>query len=104
MENSKAQPYDTTIGKVYFRAEDHQMVRPIPILRGKAPAAMKNPEDFYDIVDLVDGESVMNPPDLLGCKLGPYTEYRHAKLARPLSRRPSTAWRSGTLLALVSSG
>lgn len=72
MENSKAQPYDTTIGKVYFRAEDHQMVRPIPILRGKKPADMKNKEDFYDIVDIVDGESVMNSPDFFGCKLGPY--------------------------------
>jgi branched-chain amino acid transport system substrate-binding protein len=73
MENSKLQPYDTTIGKVYFRAEDHQMVRPIPILCGKAQAAMSNPEDFYDIVDVVDGESVMNSPDFFGCKLGPYT-------------------------------
>lgn len=73
MEASKADPYNTTIGNVYFRAEDHQMVRPIPILVGKAPAAMKGPEDFYDIVDIVDGESVMNPPDLFGCKLGPYT-------------------------------
>jgi branched-chain amino acid transport system substrate-binding protein len=73
MEASKAQPYDTTIGKVYFRAEDHQMVRPIPILRGKAPAAMKNPEDFYEVVDVVDGESVMNAPDVFGCKLGPYS-------------------------------
>ncbi|WP_322513991.1 ABC transporter substrate-binding protein [Rhodopseudomonas palustris] len=73
MENSKAQPYDTTIGKVYFRAEDHQMVRPIPILRGKKPADMKHKEDFYDIVEIVDGESVMNSPDFFGCKLGPYT-------------------------------
>jgi branched-chain amino acid transport system substrate-binding protein len=72
MEASKAQPFDTTIGKVYFRAEDHQMVRPIPILRGKAPAAMKHAEDFYDIVDLVDGEGVINTPDFFGCKLGPY--------------------------------
>jgi branched-chain amino acid transport system substrate-binding protein len=73
MEASKAQPYDTSIGKVYFRAEDHQMVRPIPILRGKAPSAMKHPEDFYDVVDVVDGESVMNSPDFFGCKLGPYS-------------------------------
>jgi branched-chain amino acid transport system substrate-binding protein len=73
MENSKSQPYDTTIGKVYYRAEDHQMIRPIPILRGKAPAAMTNPEDFYEIVDVVDGENVMNSPDFFGCKLGPYT-------------------------------
>jgi branched-chain amino acid transport system substrate-binding protein len=73
LETSKAQPYDTTIGKVHFRAEDHQMVRPIPILRGKAPAAMKHAEDFYDIVDVVDGESVINTPDFFGCKLGPYS-------------------------------
>jgi len=73
MEASKEQPYETTIGKVYFRAEDHQMVRPIPILRGKAPAEMKGPEDYYEIVDVAEGESVMNPPDLFGCKLGPYT-------------------------------
>lgn len=73
LEGSKAQPYETSIGKVYFRAEDHQMVRPIPILVGKAPSAMKSPEDFYDVVDVVDGESVMNPPDLFGCKLGSYT-------------------------------
>lgn len=73
MEASKSQPYDSTIGRVYYRAEDHQMVRPIPILKGKAPAAMKGPEDFYEIVDVVEGESVMNPPDLFGCKLGPYT-------------------------------
>lgn len=73
MENSKAQPYETTIGRVYFRAEDHQMVRPIPILRGKKPSEMKHKEDFYDIVEIVDGESVMNSPDFFGCKLGPYT-------------------------------
>lgn len=73
MEASKGQPYETTIGKVYFRAEDHQMVRPIPILKGKAPSAMKGPEDFYEVVDVVEGETVMNPPDLFGCKLGPYT-------------------------------
>jgi ABC-type branched-subunit amino acid transport system substrate-binding protein len=73
LETSKAQPFETTIGKVYFRAEDHQMVRPIPILRGKAPAAMQHAEDFYDIVEVADGESVINPPDFFSCKLGPYS-------------------------------
>ncbi len=34
---------------------------------------MKGPEDFYEIVDVVEGESVMNPLDLFGCKLGSYT-------------------------------
>ena len=73
IEASKAQPYETTLGKVYYRAEDHQLVRPIPILVGKKPAEMTGPEDFFNIVDLVDGESVINPPGLLGCKLGPYS-------------------------------
>ena len=73
MEASKAQPYDSTLGKVYYRAEDHQLVRPVPILVGKKPADMKGPEDFFDVVGLADGEAVMHPPGLLGCKLGPYT-------------------------------
>ncbi|MDB5557291.1 MAG: putative UreA/short-chain amide transport system substrate-binding protein [Enterovirga sp.] len=72
-EASKAQPYETTLGKVYFRAEDHQMVRPVPVLVGKKPSDMKSPEDYYDLVALVDGESVSSPPEQFGCKLGPYT-------------------------------
>ncbi|TDR93460.1 ABC transporter substrate-binding protein [Enterovirga rhinocerotis] len=70
-ESSKANPYESTLGKIYFRAEDHQAVRPVAVLRGKAPAAMKGPEDFYDVIDLVAGEEVASPPDALGCKLGP---------------------------------
>ncbi|RAI02474.1 branched-chain amino acid ABC transporter substrate-binding protein [Acuticoccus sediminis] len=72
MEASKENPYTTTIGDVYFRAEDHQMVRPITILVGKSPDQMENEEDYYEVVDVVDGESVMNSPDHFGCELGPY--------------------------------
>ena len=36
----------STVGEVYFRAADHQLVRPVIIVRGKEPAAMKNKEDF----------------------------------------------------------
>jgi ABC-type branched-subunit amino acid transport system substrate-binding protein len=63
----------STVGEVYFRAADHQLVRPIFVLRGKAPAAMKGSDDYYDIVELTPGASVMQPPTLFGCKLGPYT-------------------------------
>ena len=42
----KGSKMQSTIGEVYFRAEDHQIVRPIPILRGKKAADMKNKEDF----------------------------------------------------------
>lgn len=73
LESSRANPYGTSLGNVYYRAEDHQMVRPVPIVVGKAPSKMKNPEDFYDIVEIVPGEDVMSPPDRRSCHLGPYT-------------------------------
>lgn len=73
LEASKSHPYETSLGKVYYRAEDHQMVRPVPVVVGKAPSEMKNPDDFFDIVEIVPGASVMSPPDAFGCHLGPYT-------------------------------
>ena len=72
LEASKADPYETTLGKVYYRAEDHQLVRPVPVVMGKAPSAMKNPDDFYEVVEVVSGEQVMSAPDAFGCHLGPY--------------------------------
>jgi ABC-type branched-subunit amino acid transport system substrate-binding protein len=71
LEASKGQPYDSTLGKVYYRAEDHQMVRPVPVVVGKKKADMKNADDFYDVVDIVPGEPVMSPPGMFGCHLGP---------------------------------
>ena len=72
LESSKAQPYQSTLGPVWYRAEDHQLVRPVPVVRGKTPAAMSNPEDFYDVIDVVDGAGVVSPPDMFGCHLGAY--------------------------------
>ena len=43
-------------GEVYYRAGDHQMVRPVPVMVGKKPNEMKGPNDFFRIVDLVPGE------------------------------------------------
>jgi ABC-type branched-subunit amino acid transport system substrate-binding protein len=63
----------STVGEVYFRGADHQLVRPVIIERGKKPADMKNPEDFYEIVEVVPGEGLMQAPDAFGCKLGSYT-------------------------------
>jgi branched-chain amino acid transport system substrate-binding protein len=34
---------------------------------------MKNPEDFYEIIEIVPGEGLMQAPDAFGCKLGSYT-------------------------------
>src|SRR3546814_2058340 len=61
------------IGDVWFRAEDHQGVTNFPIVRGKKPADMSGPADFCEIVDVVDGASVLPPAELFGCKLGSYT-------------------------------
>ena len=61
------------IGDVWFRAEDHQGVSDFPIVRGKKPSEMQNPADLCEIVDIIDGQSVLPPPGLFGCKLGSYT-------------------------------
>jgi ABC-type branched-subunit amino acid transport system substrate-binding protein len=66
-------PIETTIGKVHWRASDHQLVRPVFIIRGKAKNDMKSEDDFYDVVGAPSGEDVMPPPDFLGCKLPGYT-------------------------------
>jgi branched-chain amino acid transport system substrate-binding protein len=63
----------STVGEVYFRAEDHQLVRPVIIVRGKAPKDMKNKEDYYEIVEIVPGAGLMQKPDAFGCNLGAYT-------------------------------
>jgi hypothetical protein len=63
----------STVGDVYFRAADHQLVRPVIIQRGKKKADMKSPDDYWDIVEIVPGAPLMQPPDAFGCKLGPAT-------------------------------
>jgi ABC-type branched-subunit amino acid transport system substrate-binding protein len=63
----------STVGEVWFRGADHQLVRPVIIVRGKEPSAMKGKEDYYDVVEVVPGEGLMQKPDAFGCKLGSYT-------------------------------
>jgi branched-chain amino acid transport system substrate-binding protein len=63
---------DSMVGDVYFRAADHQLVRPVVIVRGKAPSAMQNPEDFWEVTEVVPGLGLMQAPDAFGCQLGPY--------------------------------
>ena len=60
------------LGEVWYRAQDHQQVRAVPVVRGKKPSEMRNPDDFYEIVGMTPGPDVV-PPDFLGCKLGSYT-------------------------------
>ena len=66
-------PIQSTVGEVKFRPEDHQLIRPVIIVRGKKKAAMKGPDDYYDIVEIAPGGPLMQKPDAFGCKLGPYT-------------------------------
>ena len=34
---------------------------------------MKNKEDFWEVIEVVPGEGLMQTPDAFGCKLGAYT-------------------------------
>jgi branched-chain amino acid transport system substrate-binding protein len=63
----------STVGEVYFRAADHQLVRPVIIVRGKKPSDMRNKEDFWEVTEVVPGEGLMQKPDAFGCNLGDYT-------------------------------
>ncbi|MGB6537037.1 MAG: substrate-binding protein [Xanthobacteraceae bacterium] len=62
---------DSIYGEVYYRAGDHQLVRPVPVMVGKKPNEMKGPNDFFRIVQLVPGEKVLPPLDQTGCKMPP---------------------------------
>jgi branched-chain amino acid transport system substrate-binding protein len=63
----------STVGEVYFRKEDHQLVRPVVIVKGKAPKDMKNKEDYWEVLEVLPGAPLMQKPDAFGCKLGDYT-------------------------------
>ncbi len=69
----KGETFNSTVGNVHFRPEDHQLVRPVIIVRGKAPKAMKNPEDYWEVLEVVPGEPLMQKPDAFGCHLGDYS-------------------------------
>lgn len=69
----KGETIPSLMGDVHYRPEDHQCVRPVIIVKGKMEADMKNKEDYYDIVEIVPGEGLMQAPDAFGCKLGDYT-------------------------------
>ena len=60
---------DTVFGKVWFRAEDHQAVTPVPILQGKIKSEITAPDDHYKIIDIVAGETVMQPLKDTGCHM-----------------------------------
>jgi branched-chain amino acid transport system substrate-binding protein len=63
---------DSIYGKVWYRAGDHQLVRPVPVVGGKKPDEMKGKEDYYKIVELVPGEKTMPPLKETGCHMPGY--------------------------------
>src|SRR5262245_1023231 len=69
----KGETFPSMVGDVHFRSADHQLVRPVVIVRGKKPSDMKNKEDYWEVLEVVPGDSVMQKPDAFGCHLGDYT-------------------------------
>ena len=69
----KGETFYSMVGPVHFRPEDHQLVRPVVIVRGKQPKEMKNTEDYWEVLEVVPGEPLMQKPDAFGCHLGDYS-------------------------------
>ena len=69
----KGETIPSLLGDVHYRPEDHQCVRPVVLVRGKARKDMKNGEDFWEVIDIVPGEKVIQAHDAFGCKPGNYT-------------------------------
>ena len=64
---------NSLVGEVQWRGADHQLIRPVVIVKGKAPKDMRNKEDYWDVVEVVPGAGLMQAPDAFGCKMGSYT-------------------------------
>src|SRR4051794_32290128 len=64
---------NSMVGEVEWRAADHQLVRPVVIVKGKAPKDMKNKEDYWEVVEVVPGAGLMQKADAFGCNPGSYT-------------------------------
>jgi ABC-type branched-subunit amino acid transport system substrate-binding protein len=69
----KGEVIPSLLGDFPYRAADHQYIHPVVIVRGKAKKDMKNPEDFWEVVEVVDGAKVIQPANAFGCNLGDYT-------------------------------
>jgi ABC-type branched-subunit amino acid transport system substrate-binding protein len=69
----KGETIPSLIGEVRYRPEDHQCIRPVVIVRGKDKKDMKNDEDYWEVVEVVPGEPLMQKPDAFGCNPGDYT-------------------------------
>ncbi len=68
----KGEHFNSLVGEVWFRPQDHQLVRPVIVQRGKKPSEMKNKDDYWETIEVVPGAGLMQAPDAFGCHLGPY--------------------------------
>ncbi|ABM96626.1 substrate-binding protein [Methylibium petroleiphilum] len=66
-------PIRTTLGDVMYRPEDHQLVRPVPVMRGKKPSEMKSKDDYYEVIKMIPGADAVTPLDQGTCKMGELT-------------------------------
>src|SRR6187401_3270426 len=69
----KGETIPSLLGDVRYRPQDHQCIRPVVIVRGKAPKDMKNKEDFWEVLEVLPGLPLMQKPDAFGCNPGDYT-------------------------------
>jgi len=69
----KGETIPSLVGDVHYRPQDHQCVRPVFIVKGKAAKDMKSKDDYWEVIETVPGAGVMQAPDAFGCKLGDYT-------------------------------
>lgn len=69
----KGETVPSLLGDVHYRPEDHQCVRPVIIVKGKLEKDMNGKEDYYDVIEIVPGDGLMQKPDAFGCNLGDYT-------------------------------
>jgi ABC-type branched-subunit amino acid transport system substrate-binding protein len=60
---------DTIAGPVWFRAEDHQGVSPVPVVQGKTASEIHGDADNYKLVEIVSGETIMEPLKDTGCHM-----------------------------------
>jgi len=58
--------YDGLTGKETIRAADHQVIKNYYLLKGKAKSAMKDKDDYADIIN--SGQSFLSPQDAK-CKM-----------------------------------
>jgi branched-chain amino acid transport system substrate-binding protein len=66
-------PVTLMLGPVHYRAGDHQLVRPVPVVVGKAASAMHGKDDFFEVIDIVPADQVMQPLETTSCKMPPVT-------------------------------